>query len=159
MGELKVHASGKVDGIEAEKINDLKTRIYEADSILNKAFIDWDLETIKKYYTDDAIIDQEGLPTVYGKNAFLSQLKKDRNKGLRFLSFGNDILELWTDAENIYVLETYTYSLLLEYVPIKLSGYGNSLTIWQEQPDGSLIIKYSILNIESSAPELTNNEE
>ena len=128
-------------------LNDYRDIITSLNEELNDAFIDWDFETIKKFYTMDAILDQESLPPVEGLINILNDFNLQKQDGLTFHSLDNIILELWKDGNNINVLESFNYSLNLE--DLKLNGRGSSFTIWEIKEDDSLKIKYSIWNLDN----------
>jgi len=99
------------------------------------------------------LVDQEGEPTVKGKEKFIAGLKEQKEEGLRYHSLKNNIADLWQDEENIYVLESFTYSISLNRLSLDLSGTGNSITIWCEV-DQKLKIRYAIIQIENTFPKI-----
>ncbi|MDX1701159.1 MAG: hypothetical protein R3250_11100, partial [Melioribacteraceae bacterium] len=146
-----------------EDADDYRNVITSLNAELNEAFINWDFETIEKFYTEDAILDQESLPPVEGLINIINDFKQQKKDGLKFNSLENYIIELWRDGNNINVLESYDYSINLkeqrlsgnfsiDVEDLRLSGTGSSFTIWEIQENDSIKIKYSILNLDNISP-------
>ena len=102
------------------------------------------------------ILSQDSRPTLVGKKAIIEDLRQQKYSGFRFNSLENSIYKIWKDELNIYVVETFTYSISLSNISLDLSGSGKSLTIWQVQKDDSLKIKYAILNLDYMFPKNIN---
>jgi beta-lactamase regulating signal transducer with metallopeptidase domain/ketosteroid isomerase-like protein len=142
---------------EISEVDNLKEKIELLNKELNKAFIEWDLETITTYYTEDIILDQDGRPSLVGKETVTNDYYQQKLSGVKFISLEGFIVDLWKDGDNISVIETFLYSISLKHPDVKISGSGKSYTIWQIQKNGSLKIKYSIFNTNSPLPNISEN--
>jgi beta-lactamase regulating signal transducer with metallopeptidase domain/ketosteroid isomerase-like protein len=142
---------------EISEIDNLKEKIELLNKELNTAFIEWDLESIPNYYTEDIILDQDGRPSLVGKETVTNDYYQQKSSGVKFISLDNFIVDLWKDGENISVVETFLYSISLKHPNVTISGSGKAYTIWQAQKDGSLKIKYSIFNTDSPLPIISEN--
>ena len=140
----------------ADNLESYKEKIDELNEEINEAFIEWDIEKIENFYTDDVVLSQDSRPTLVGKKAIIEDLRQQKYSGFRFNSLENSIYKIWKDELNIYVVETFTYSISLTNISLDLSGSGKSLTIWQVQKDDSLKIKYTILNLDYMFPKNIN---
>jgi ketosteroid isomerase-like protein len=139
-------------GMVNDQNEQYKTIIKDMNEELNSAYMNWDFDEIKKYYTKDAIIEQESRPSISGISNIMNDIRQQKSSGLEFTDLQYFIADLWLDGNNIHVIENFIYSLDLAVENISLSGSGRSYTIWEKQEDDSIKIKYSIFNLENIKP-------
>jgi len=155
MGELNFKGGDSVTDSNEFSIRDVyMEKVNDLNAELNRAFIDWDLDTIEKFYCDDTILDQAMQPTIEGKTNVMNDLVKQKSLGLEFYKLENIVNDYWIDGKYINVIETYLFKISLLKPEIVLSGSGSSFTIWEIQDDESIKIKYSILNLDNAIPNM-----
>lgn len=116
---------------------------------LNDAFVEWDIDTILKFHTEDIIIEPTGESPIEGIDNLKEYLLSMKSSGFKYNSLQSFITEFWKDGNNIYSIESYRCDISLGEPDIDLSMTGRSLTIWEIQNDESLKIKYLIINLEN----------
>ena len=139
-------------GYESNENQHYRSIIEEINEKLNTAFIEWDFNEIKKYYTSKAIIEQESRASISGINNIMTDFRLQKSSGITFTNLQYFIDDLWVDGNNINVVENFIYSLDLAVENISISGSGRSYTIWEKQEDDSIKIKYSIFNLVNIKP-------
>jgi beta-lactamase regulating signal transducer with metallopeptidase domain len=126
--------------------------IGDANDKLNSAFLKWDFNEIRKYYTVNAVIEHESRPSISGIGNIMNDFMKQKSEGIKFNEMQNFIADLWTDGNDIHVVENFLYSLSIYDETVSIAGSGRSYTIWEFQNDDSIKIKYSIYNLVDIKP-------
>jgi len=127
--------------------NTLQEKIENINSILNKAMLSGDYETMLQYYADDIIVSPGLHPTVKGKAAIKQSYEENRKMKVKYHSFDGTIEEIWESDDKVYERGTFGTSLSYKDHPKPLAYYGSYFTIWQKEKDESLKIKYVIWNL------------
>lgn len=140
-------------------LEDYKAKIVGLTEELNDAFIEWDIETISKFYTENAILDEIQHPTVKGKDKILEYLNEVKESGTKFNELKNFIADFWKEENYLHTIESFHFDISILNPELRLSGSGSSYTIWEIQDDESIKIKYSILNLSNTFPEMIGKGE
>lgn len=136
------------------EVDDYLARIEKLTPEINNAFIDWDFNKIRTFYTDDAIIDEVQHPTVFGLDNLMNYFKKQKAEGVNFTMMENFVLDYWKEGNNLFTIESFVFKIHLEGQGLKLSGKGSLFTIWEIGEDDSIKIKYSIVSL-NELPSIT----
>lgn len=126
----------------------LREQIMEINSIIGKAEMENDKETIIKYLADDVIISPGFGPTVKGITGVKNSHAENKKYNVVYRSFNVEPEEILECSEFVYDRGTFGMSYTYKDHPKPRAYYGSYFTIWQKEKDGSLKIKYLIWNLD-----------
>ena len=123
-------------------------KLDEIASLLDRAMIDGDYDTILKYNTDDIVIMPGFSPSIKGKTGLEKAYEKNKKDGLKYHSFSGTPEKRWVCGNEIYEYGTFGMALSSRESKKPRAYYGSYFQIWQEFEDGSFKIKYTIWNLD-----------
>ncbi len=131
---------------DLEKIT---AQVNEMNDIMTKSVLENDVETILKYYTDDAISMPSYQPMMKGIEAFKEHSKNQPPMDMKSFSLtSTDIL-----VSGNFVVDIGTYNLIINMPDIpggEMPDKGKYLTLYEIQMDGSLLIKVDTWNTDTN---------
>ena len=125
-----------------------KSTLQGIRSVLDKAILDSDYETILKYHTDDVIIMANFRPAIKGKNEMREQYKKDKKAGVKLHAFNGKPEKVWASGDEVYEYGTYGLAVSSKDTEHPYAFYGSYFMIWEKQPDSTYLVKYLITNLD-----------
>jgi ketosteroid isomerase-like protein len=128
--------------------DDFKKTLREINSVMDKAILDGDYETLLKYHTDDVIIMGNFRPAIRGKNEMREQYKKDKKAGVKLHAFNGKPEKMWASGEEVFEYGTYGLAVSSKDTEYPYAFYGSYFLIWEIQPDSTYLIKYLITNLD-----------
>lgn len=128
--------------------DDFKSTLQGIRSVLDKAILDSDYETILKYHTDDVIIMANFRPAIKGKNEMREQYKKDKKAGVKLHAFNGKPEKMWASGDEVYEYGTYGLAVSSKDTEHPYAFYGSYFMIWEKQPDSTYLVKYLITNLD-----------
>jgi ketosteroid isomerase-like protein len=133
----------------AQNLSKEKNRkLDEISSLLDRAMIDGDYDTILKYNTDDVVIMPGFSPAIKGKTTLEKAYEKNKKDGLIYHSFSGTSEKRWACGNEIYEYGTFGMAISSKESKRPKAYYGSYFQIWQEIEDGSFKIKYTIWNLD-----------
>jgi ketosteroid isomerase-like protein len=126
---------------------DLPARLEKANKTIHQAMLAGDYETILTFYTDDVVLVPDFHPAVRGKNAVRESYMKQKKAGVIFHSFSATTEKIWSSGKEVYEYGTFGQAVSAAEHAKPKAYYGSYFMIWEEQPDGALLIKYVIWNL------------
>lgn len=133
-------------------VSDAATAIRAADTALQKAVADRDLEKIVSHYADDAVLMPTAEPIVVGKAA----IRKEWAHILAIPNFQNRSELTKIDASSggdmAYTMGSYVATLMGEDGNLATEP-GKWMSVWRRQPDGSWRIVADIYNTDIPPPD------
>lgn len=141
-------ANSKKEVEAVSKEGSLKEKIMKINSIIGKAEMENDKETIIKYLTDDVIISPGFGPTVKGIAGVKNSHAENKKYNLVYRSFNVEPEEIWECSEFVYDRGTFGMSFTYKDHPKPRAYYGSYFTVWHKENDGSLKIKYLTWNLD-----------
>lgn len=133
----------------AAKPATIREKVEQANAVLAQALLDQHTNIYERYIDEDIVVDPPMRTEVRGKYAYLADMQDDFRKGIRFHTFNTQVHECWQCGDNIYEISTFSFSLTAPESSQPWVANGNSFTIWQEDENGQLLVKYTIYNTES----------
>jgi len=127
---------------------DFKSTLQGIRSVLDKAILDSDYETILKYHTDDVIIMANFRPAINGKKEMREQYKKDKKAGVKLHAFNGKPDKMWEIDNEVYEYGTYGLVVSSKDTKHPYAFYGSYFMIWEKQPDSTYLVKYLITNLD-----------
>ncbi len=127
---------------------DFKSTLQGIRSVLDKAILDSDYETILKYHTDDVIIMANFRPAITGKKEMREQYKKDKKAGVKLHAFNGKPEKMWEIGNEVYEYGTYGLAVSSKDTEHPSAFYGSYFMIWEKQPDSTYLVKYLITNLD-----------
>jgi len=128
--------------------DDFKSILLGINSVLDKAVLDGDYETLLKYYTDDVILMPIFEPAIRGKDAIREEYKKNKKAGVKYHAFNGKPEKVWVSGDEVYEYGTYGLAVSSKETEYPYAFYGSYFMIWEKQPDSSYLIKYLITNLD-----------
>ena len=128
--------------------DDFKSTLQGIRSVLDKAALDGDYETILKYYTDDVILMPTFRPAIKGKNELRKQYKKQKKAGVKLHAFNGKPEKMWESGDEVYEYGTYGLAVSSKDTEHPYAFYGSYFMIWEKQPDSTYLVKYLITNLD-----------
>ena len=126
---------------------DFKTRLEAVNRVLEKAALSGEYETVLRYYTDDVVLAPEFHHVVRGKTAVRGLYQKMRELGVRYHSFNASAEEISVCGRDVIEYGTFGLSISYREKRRPAAYTGSYCTIWEEQEDGSYLMKYVISNL------------
>jgi ketosteroid isomerase-like protein len=130
-----------------ESATDLGARLEKTNKAIERAMLAGDYEAILSYYTDDVVLVPDFQPAVRGKSAVWEGYTKQQKAGVTFHSFSATTEKIWTSGKDVYEYGTFGQAVSARDHAKPKAYYGSYFMIWEEQPDGALLIKYVIWNL------------
>lgn len=135
--------------LEEEENKDLENRINDTNDKLTKALLEQDVDAYLSHVSDDVIINPPLHEEIRGKNIYKKIMIDENRRGVKFRSLNSNILECWQCGDEVFEISTFAFSMSVPESKVPLADDGKSFTIWQEQQDGSLLVKYSMYNTDT----------
>jgi ketosteroid isomerase-like protein len=126
---------------------DLPARLEKANKTISDAMLAGDYDTILSFYTDDVVLVPDFQPAVRGKSAVRESYAKQQKIGVTFHSFSATTEKIWSSGKEVYEYGTFGQAVSARDHAKPKAYYGSYFMIWEEQPDGALLIKYVIWNL------------
>ena len=127
---------------------DFKSTLQGIRSVLDKAILDRDYETLLKYHTDDVILMPNFRPAIKGKEELRAQYKKDKKSEVKFHAFNGKPEKMWESGDEVYEYGTYGLAVSSKDTEHPYAFYGSYFMIWEKQPDNTYLVKYLITNFD-----------
>ena len=127
---------------------DFKSTLQGIRSVLDKAILDRDYETLLKYHTDDVILMPNFRTAIKGKKELREQYKQDKKSGIKFHAFNGKPEKIWASGDEVYEYGTYGLAVSSKDTEHPYAFYGSYFMIWEKQPDSTYLIKYLITNFD-----------
>lgn len=123
----------------------LKAKIEEMNKTIVKCMLENDMATMFKLYTDDIISMPSYQPTIKGIAKVKELSDMQANSGWKTKHFEIKSTDFLFSGNLIVEIGTYDMSMSGPNVP-DWPDNGKYMTIWEQQPDGSLKIKVETWN-------------
>jgi len=124
----------------------LVEEIEANNTILQRALLDYDLDTYMRFVADDIIVNPPRRSEIHGKSAYRTGMEKEHQRGITYRTFESDVMECWSCDDYVYEISTFAMSLSLPENSKPVAFNGKSFSIWERMSDSSLVIVYSIYN-------------
>ncbi len=124
----------------------LRQRLADIGEKMREAYRQGDYDRALQYWDKDVVLNNNYEPETYGRSALLRQWQRNERAGVRILTYNTDDVAIERCGKQIVAAGTYAVSYRLKNEPNPQHEYGKYLTIWEEKPDGSLVITYSMTN-------------
>lgn len=132
--------------IVAQNTDELKAKIEKINKEMQAAMLNGNSEASLAYYAEDAI----SLPSYSKMAQGIEAIKKTNEQmltsGMKITKFETNTQMINTCENNILEVGTYNMSFTYEGNSGEISDAGKYITIWQQQPDGSLKITVEMWN-------------
>jgi ketosteroid isomerase-like protein len=127
---------------------DFKSALKRINSILDTAILNGDYETLLKHHTDDVILMPNFRPAIKGKKELSELYKKDKKNRVIFHAFSGKPEKMWASGNEVYEYGTYGLAVTSKETEHPYAFYGSYFMIWEKQPNGTYLIKFSITNLD-----------
>jgi bla regulator protein BlaR1 len=134
---------------QTEKSISIRDKVEITNNILSKALLTQDVDTYAQYLMDDLVVNPPLAEEVIGKTAYVERMRDDARRGIKFRTFNTQIVECWQCGDEIYEIGHFSFSLTHPEANRPIVDSGNSFSIWQEDKDGRLKVKYTIFTTET----------
>ena len=124
----------------------MKERVEAAKEALYRATMAQDWDAVAPWYADDVIVLPDRQPMICGRDAYLADLRKEAEAGLKITAMQSEVTEVFAAADLIHEVGRYDITLEVPGVPQLINSTGKYVTIWREQPDGSLQVRLDTWN-------------
>jgi len=128
--------------------DDFKTTLQGINSVLDKAVLDGDYETLLKYYTDDVILMPSFEPAIRGKDALREEYKKNKKAGVKYHAFNGKPEKVWACGNEVFEYGKFGLAVSSKETEYPYAFYGSYFMMWEKQPDSTYLIKYLITNLD-----------
>jgi len=123
----------------------IKTQVNEMNDIITKAVLENDHETALKMYTEDGISMPSYEPMIKGMEALKAH--SENQPPMNMKSFTLTSIDVWVSGNFVVDIGTYDLSIDMPEIPGgEIKDNGKYLTLYEIQPDGSLLMKADIWN-------------
>jgi len=137
-------APAQSDAPSAETIETLN----KLQDLMEQATLKGDYVTIAEHYTVDAVIMPDFAPAIRGRKALLAAYKNQQKEGTKFHSFSTTAELRWQKENEIFERGTFGMSVTGRKSPKPTAYYGSYFQIWQKEPDGRYLMKFTIWNLD-----------
>ncbi len=128
--------------------DDLKATLMQINSVMDKAILDGDYETILNYYTDDVTLMPVFNPPIRGKDALRKEYEKDKKAGVKYHAFNAKQEKMWICGNEVFEYGEFGLAVSSEETEHPYAYYGSYFTIWEKQADNSYLMQYLITNLD-----------
>lgn len=135
--------------IFSQDVEKVKAKIEEMNKVYTKAMIDNDVDKMLSMYTDDIISMPSYQPTVKGIAKVRELSEMQANSGWKTTHFVLSITDIIVQGNLAIEIGNYDMKMSGPDVP-EWADYGKYITIWEEQPDGSMKIKVETWNTDTN---------
>jgi uncharacterized protein (TIGR02246 family) len=129
---------------------EIKAKIEKINKEMAQAMLEGNSEKNLAFYADDAISMPANEKMSEGKEAIKKANAEMMKSGVKVTSFEAKTLKVKTCDQMITEIGTYTIGLSIPGMEGTTEDIGKYVTIWKQQPDGSLLIKLEIWNSDKS---------
>lgn len=138
-------AKPKFESLEEK---DIAKSLSEINSIMERAALEGDFDTILKYYTDDVVLLPAFKPALKGIAAVKESYDKNKKEGTKYHSFDATTEKIWLCDNQIFQYGTYGFSVSTNETKHPYAFNGSFITIWEKQADSSYLIKFTMSNLD-----------
>jgi len=135
--------------IFAQDVDKVKVRIEEMNKIYTQAMIDNDTDKMLSMYTDDVISMPSYQPTVKGIAKVRELSEMQAKSGWKTTHFVLSITDIIVQGNLAIEIGNYDMKMSGPDMP-EWADNGKYITIWEEQPDGSMKIKVETWNTDTN---------
>ncbi|MEO8398878.1 MAG: DUF4440 domain-containing protein [Ignavibacteriaceae bacterium] len=132
--------------VQAQNMSATKENIKKMNEEVEKAVLSNDGMSLMKYYADDAISMPSYQPMMKGKKAIEEGNMEMHKSGMKMTKFKLNTTDVGGNGNLVYEVGTYDLTLEMPSMPEPIDDHGKYLTIYEKQPDGSLMIKVETWN-------------
>ena len=125
---------------------DVKQQVEAAKNAMYRATMAQDWDAVAPFYAEDAVVLPDRQPMICGGEAYLADLKSEAAAGLKILAMQSEITEVFTAADLIHEVGRYNITLQVPGVPEPINSTGKYVTIWRQDPNGSLQVRLDTWN-------------
>ncbi|MFQ5630327.1 MAG: YybH family protein [bacterium] len=129
-----------------ENLSRIKKDIEDINTLLARATIEDDFDTMLLYYHDEVVVMPNFYETIRGKANWMRLTKNAIAEGRQVKSANFTTIDLWTCGDAIFEVGKYGMSVVMPGAAHPFADYGKYFTMWQRQKDGELKIKMLIWN-------------
>jgi ketosteroid isomerase-like protein len=135
--------------VAAQNTEELKAKIEKINKEMQKEMLSGNMAASLPYYADDAVSLPSYSKMAQGIEAIKKSNEQMTSSGMKFTKFETQTLMLTTCENNILEVGTYTMSFTMEGAPGEMSDAGKYITLWRQEPDGSLKITLDMWNTDT----------
>jgi len=135
--------------VAAQNTEELKAKIEKINKEMQSAMLSGNMTAGYAYYTDDAVSLPNNGKMAQGIDAIKKSNEQMMSSGMKITKFETQTLMINTCEVNILEIGTYSMSFTREGAPGEMSDAGKYVTIWIQQPDGSLKIAVEMWNTDT----------
>jgi uncharacterized protein (TIGR02246 family) len=130
--------------------DELKAKIEKINKEMTQAMLEGNNEKNLAYYADDAISMPGNEKMSEGKEAIKNANEEMMKSGVKVTAFESKTLKIKTCERMITEIGTYKINLSIPGMEGLMEEIGKYVTLWEQQADGSLLIKLEIWNSDKS---------
>jgi len=132
---------------------EIKAKIEKINKEMAQAMLEGNSEKSLAFYADDAISMPANAKMSEGKEAIKKANAEMMNSGVKVTLFEAKTLKVKTCDQTVTEIGTYKIGLSIPGMEGTTEEIGKYVTLWKQQPDGSLLIKLEIWNSDSNPME------
>jgi ketosteroid isomerase-like protein len=133
--------------------DEIKAKIEKINKEMAQAMLDGNSEKSLAYYSDDVISMPGNEKMSVGKEAIKKANEVMMKSGVKVISFDAKTLQVKSCDKMITEIGTYKIGLSIPGMEGTTEDIGKYVTMWETQPDGSLLIKLEIWNSDTNPME------
>ncbi|HEX2396499.1 MAG TPA: DUF4440 domain-containing protein [Bacteroidales bacterium] len=135
--------------VAAQENEELKAKIEKINKEMQVAMLNGNTDAVMANYSEDAISLPSYSKMAQGIEAIKKMNEQMMSSGMKITKFETETIMVSTCENNIAEIGTYNMSFTTEGTPGEMSDTGKYLTIWEQQPDGSLKIAVEMWNTDT----------
>jgi len=133
----------------AQNNDELKAKIVKINKEMQQAMLSGNASAGFAYYANDAISMPNYSKMAEGIEAIKKSNEAMMAMGMKITLFETNTLMVNTCENNIAEIGTYKMGFTMQGMPGTMTDVGKYLTLWEQQADGSLKIKFEIWNTDA----------
>lgn len=138
------------NGALAQNLEELKSKVEQANKIFVHAMINSDFETMNSMYTENVISMPSYQPMIRGLNAIMEMGEMQKQSGWSTKNFALNMTDLIPAGSLTIEIGNYEIVMNMPGNTGEWSDIGKYLTVWETQKDGSLKIRVETWNTDTN---------
>ena len=138
------------NGALAQNLEELKSKVEQANKIFVDAMINSDFETMNSMYTENVISMPSYQPMIRGLNAIMEMGEMQKQSGWTTKNFALNMTDLIPAGSLTIEIGNYEIVMNMPGNAGEWSDNGKYITVWETQEDGSLKIRVETWNTDTN---------
>ena len=118
---------------------------------IDKATLEWDIETLLDLWTEDTLLMNQNAPIVKGRQGIAAYYKAAESA--TYTGHKHELLEVDGYGDIAYARGAFKTAMVIKGIPEPIKSEGKTLLIFRKQTDGSWLISIFCWNSDLPLPE------